>query len=242
MSAPADTPAPAAGTPADAAAEAHRGIMAWRSEQRERLIAARQALPAAAHRDATQALGERLGRVLEVLRPAVLGAYWPIRREFNPMPILQRCMAAGTRVALPTIVVKKEPLEFRLWEPGARMQVGVYDIPYPADGAVVQPDTLIVPMLGFDAAGYRLGYGGGYYDRTVASLQPRPRLIGIAHEFGRLPTIHPLWHDIRMDCVVTEAAIAVAVDAAGSIAALATIAGATRLQAAAAAHDPPTPA
>jgi len=218
--------------PADAAAEARRGILAWRREQRARLVAARLAMPAAAHRDACQALGEHLGTVLQVLRPAVLGAYWPIRREFNPMPILQRCLAAGTQIALPAIRASGQPLEFRLWQPGARMQMGVYDIPYPADGAAAQPDTLIIPMVGFDAAGYRLGYGGGYYDRTVAASVPRPRLIGIAHELSRLPTIQPLWHDIRMDCVVTEAAIEVAADAAGSIAALAAIGGARRLQAA----------
>lgn len=202
--------------------------MAFRREQRERLIAARLAVPTAAHRAATVAIGERLGAVLEVLRPAVLGAYWPIRQEFNPLPLLQRCLTAGVRVALPTIRVKKEPLEFRLWHPDARMQVGVYDIPYPADGAAVQPDTLLIPMLGFDAAGFRLGYGGGYYDRTVAVLIPRPRLVGVAYELARFPTIHPLWHDIRMDCVVTEAATEVAADTA--VAALAAIHGATRLQ------------
>jgi 5,10-methenyltetrahydrofolate synthetase len=85
------------------------------------------------------------------------------------------------------------------------MQVGVYDIPYPAEGSVVQPDALLIPMVGFDAVGYRLGYGGGYYDRTVASLAPRPCLIGVSYELGRIETIRPLTHDIRMDYVVTEA-------------------------------------
>lgn len=203
--------------------------MAFRREQRERLIAARLAVPTGEHRDATAALSERLGVVLEALRPAVLGAYWPIRREFNPLPLLQRCHAAGVRVALPTIVVKKAPLQFREWHPGARMEVGVYEIPYPADGAAVLPDTLLIPLVGFDAAGFRLGYGGGYYDRSVAVMVPRPRLVGIAYELARLATIHPLWHDIRMDCVVTEAAIEVAADT--SVAALAALPGARRLQA-----------
>jgi 5-formyltetrahydrofolate cyclo-ligase len=214
--------------PAETAAEARRAIMAFRREQRERLIAARLAVPTAAHRAATEAIGERLAAVVEALKPAVLGAYWPIRREFNPQPLLQRCLAAGAQVALPMIRVKKEPLEFRLWHPGARMQIGVYDIPYPADTAAVQPDTLLMPLVGFDGCGYRLGYGGGYYDRTVASLLPRPRLVGISYELARIPTIHPLWHDIRMDCVVTEAATAVAPDT--TVAALAAIPGATRLQ------------
>ncbi len=194
------------GPAAEGATEARHAIMAFRRAERERLLAARLDVPTAAHRAATAAIAERLGAVLGALHPAILGAYWPIRREFNPLPLLQQCIAEGMQVALPTIRVKKEPLEFRLWQPGARMQVGVYDIPYPADGAVVQPDTLLIPMVGFDAAGFRLGYGGGYYDRTVATLVPRPRLVGIACELARIPTIHPLAHDIRMDCVVTEAA------------------------------------
>jgi 5-formyltetrahydrofolate cyclo-ligase len=230
MTSPADA-APLGAAPADDAAEqARRAVIAFRREQRERLLAARLAVPTSEHRAAMAAVGERLDAVLEALRPAVLGAYWPIRREFNPLPLLQRCHAAGVQVALPTIVVKKEPLEFRLWHPGARMEIGVYDIPFPADGAAVQPDTLLIPLVGFDAAGYRLGYGGGYYDRTVASLVPRPRLVGVGYELARFATVHPMWHDIRMDCIVTETAIEVAPDT--TVAALAAMPGATRLQAA----------
>ena len=192
--------------PVEDAAEARRAIMAFRREQRERLLAARLAVSTGEHRAAVAAVEKRLDAVIEALRPAILGAYWPIRREFNPLPLLQRCHAAGVQLALPTIVVKKAPLEFRLWHPGARMEVGVYDIPYPADGTTVQPDTLLIPLVGFDAAGFRLGCGGGYYDRTVAVMVPRPRLVGIAYELARIPTIHPLPHDIRMDCVVTETA------------------------------------
>jgi 5-formyltetrahydrofolate cyclo-ligase len=186
--------------------DARRAIMAWRREQRTALLAARAAMPAAQHRDAGHAIGARLRSVLESEHPAVLAGYWPIRREFNPLALLRDCVERGIQVALPVIRVKNEPLEFRLWTPGMRLQVGVYDIPYPAEGAVVQPDMLLVPMVGFDAAGYRLGYGGGYYDRTVASLSPRPRLIGIAFELARIETIRPLSHDIRMDYVITEGA------------------------------------
>jgi 5-formyltetrahydrofolate cyclo-ligase len=191
---------------AAAALDARRAIMAWRREQRAALLAARAAMPAAEHRDAGHAIGARLRSVIESERPAVLAGYWPIRREFNPLALLRDCVERGIQVALPVIRVKNEPLEFRVWTPGMTMQVGVYDIPYPADGAVVRPDALLVPMVGFDAAAYRLGYGGGYYDRTVASLSPRPRLIGIAFELARIETIRPLAHDIRMDHVVTEGA------------------------------------
>src|SRR6185437_11670437 len=93
-----------------------------------------------------------------------------------------------------------------LWQPGARMLVGIYDVPYPAEGETLQPDTMLIPMVGFDAALYRLGYGGGYYDRTVAALPERPRMVGVTFELSRIESIRPLSHDIRMDYVVTESA------------------------------------
>ncbi|MGH8207797.1 MAG: 5-formyltetrahydrofolate cyclo-ligase [Steroidobacteraceae bacterium] len=188
-----------------AALDARRAIMAWRREQRAALLGARAAMPVAAHRDASRDIGMRLRTLLETVQPAVLAGYWPIRREFNVLPVLRDCAERGIQVALPVILVKNEPLEFRQWTPGAPMQIGVYDIPFPAEGSVVRPDALLIPMVGFDAAGYRLGYGGGYYDRTVASLAPRPLLIGVSYDLGRLESIRPLSHDIRMDHVITEA-------------------------------------
>jgi 5-formyltetrahydrofolate cyclo-ligase len=182
-------------------------LRAWRREQRTRLLADRQALSTPAHRAASRAIGERLAAVvLRAPPPAIVGAYWPIRREFNPLPLLQQLIDTGVRVALPSIVQKNAPLEFRLWRPGDRLAVGVYDIPYPAEGEAVTPDTLIIPLVGYDLAGYRLGYGGGYYDRTVPTLSPCPRLIGLGFAGAQLQTICPQAHDIRMDCIVTDAA------------------------------------
>jgi 5-formyltetrahydrofolate cyclo-ligase len=188
----------------DAAAEARRAIMAWRREQRAGLIAARIGMPADAHRKASRLIRERLRAYLQQHEVAVLGGYWPIQREFNVLLCLAEQVARGGRAALPFISAEKQPLEFRLWTPGACMAVGVYDIPYPVEGAAVRPNALLVPMLGFDADGFRLGYGGGYYDRTAAALMPRPRLIGIAFESAQLPSIRPLPHDIPMDCIITE--------------------------------------
>jgi 5-formyltetrahydrofolate cyclo-ligase len=193
--------APSAGPAADAAT-----LRAWRREQRTRLLAERQAMSTPAHRAASRAIGERLSAVLQASRPAIAGAYWPIRREFNPLPLLQQLIDSGARVALPCILQKNAPLEFRLWRPGARLAVGVYDIPYPADGEAVTPDTLVIPLVGYDLLGYRLGYGGGYYDRTVPTLSPRPRLIGLGFTGAQLQTIYPQPYDIRMDCIVTDAA------------------------------------
>ena len=87
------------------------------------------------------------------------------------------------------------------------MGKGVYDIPVPVGTDIVVPQALIMPPVGFDAAGYRLGYGGGFYDRTLASITPRPLTIGVAYELSRLPTIHPQDFDLAMDYVVTERGI-----------------------------------
>jgi 5-formyltetrahydrofolate cyclo-ligase len=87
------------------------------------------------------------------------------------------------------------------------MARGVWNIPIPAERQVVPPGALLVPLVGFDSRGYRLGYGGGFYDRTLAALSPKPLAIGVGYEFGRLATIHPQPHDIPMDALVTEAGV-----------------------------------
>jgi len=185
-----------------------REILAWRRSLRADLIAARMAMPQAAHRAASAAVAAGLGKLLSSLPPGPVGFYWPIRREFDPLPLMREFVAAGGTAALPVVVKKNHPLEFRRWTPDARMANGVYDIPYPADGEIVTPCGLLIPMVGFDKDSYRLGYGGGYYDRTLAALQPRPRCIGIAFELGRIETIRPLSFDMRMDAIVTEGGVA----------------------------------
>jgi len=182
-------------------------ISAWRRERRIALMAARNALSAAAHRALGRAIDANLTAEFPQLASRLVGFYWPIRREFDPLPLVRRLTAAGGRAALPMVVGKGMPLEFRGWQPGARMAVGVYDIPYPAAGAAVLPEVLLVPLLGFDGACFRLGYGAGYYDRTLASFPVKPLAIGVGFELGRLETIHPQPHDIAMDAVVSEAGI-----------------------------------
>ncbi|HXQ53400.1 MAG TPA: 5-formyltetrahydrofolate cyclo-ligase [Stellaceae bacterium] len=180
-------------------------IAAWRRAQRQALMAARNALAAPEHRAKSRVVEAQLETLLAAHAGALVGIYWPIRREFDPLPLARRLVMGGAEFALPMVVGKGQPLEFRRWAPGVPMATGVYDIPYPADGPAVVPRLLIVPLLGFDAAGYRLGYGAGYYDRTLASYHPRPATIGVGFELGRLATIHPQPHDIAMDEIVTEA-------------------------------------
>ena len=103
------------------------------------------------------------------------------------------------------MIEKRQPLEFRAWRPGAPLERGVWNIPVPAERQVVRPTALLVPLVGFDGQGYRLGYGGGYYDRTLAGISPTPLAIGVGYEFQRLASIHPQAHDIALDAIVTEA-------------------------------------
>ncbi len=103
---------------------------------------------------------------------AVISGYWPIREEFDDMPILRRMLAAGYRCALPYVDKKRHVLVFREWQPGAAMIAGPFQIPEPTpDAAEVAPTILLTPLLAYDSEGFRLGYGGGYYDGALAALR-----------------------------------------------------------------------
>lgn len=141
------------------------------------------------------------------LNNAVIGFYWPIRGEFDFSPLVSDCMTTGAEAGLPVIVHEHEPLQFWRWRPGMQLERGLWNIPVPREADVIQPTVLLVPFVGFDAAGFRLGYGGGYYDRTLPTMTPKPLTIGVGYEFGRLDTIHPQSYDIPLDAIVTEARV-----------------------------------
>jgi 5-formyltetrahydrofolate cyclo-ligase len=143
--------------------------------------------------------------LLEALPGLAVGLYWPVRAEFDPRPLADRLRAQQRTVSLPAVTARRGSLEYRRWESGADMTAGTYGIPVPKERRLVRPDIVVVPLLGFDSANYRLGYGGGYFDRTIAALDPRPVTIGVGFETARLDTIFPRAHDIAMDIVVTEA-------------------------------------
>jgi 5,10-methenyltetrahydrofolate synthetase len=179
-------------------------LKTWRKSERERLIAARVALPEAtleAHR-------HRIDGYLELSFPGIahcrLAVCWPIKGEYDVRHFARTMRERGALTALPVVVAPKKPLVFREWHPGVRLAIGALDIPYPIDSPEVQPDVAILPMNGWDAQGYRLGYGAGFFDRTLASLAKRPVTIGVSYELARLDTIHPQEWDIPMDYVVTE--------------------------------------
>ena len=179
-------------------------ILAWRRGKRDELIQSRMAMPQAAHAAADAAIARRIDTCFDDIEPCLVGAYWPFRREFNVLPVLDRLIAQGFSIALPVVLGKGRPLEFRNWNRETKLASGVYDIPYPAEGEAVHPKMLIVPLVGFDDDGYRLGYGGGFYDRTLEAMEPRPFCLGVGVELGHLATIHPLPHDIPMNAIVTE--------------------------------------
>lgn len=179
-------------------------IKAWRAARRkERLLERIRRAPTERERAADLILA-RLGQLLDVSSYPILGMYWPIRGEIDVRDIAHRHIAAGGQTALPVVVRKAAPVEFWQWHPGMSMQRGLWNIPIPRERVAVIPHALLVPMVGFDAANYRLGYGGGYYDRTLAAAAPRPHTIGIACAAAQLSTIYPQPHDIPMDAIVTD--------------------------------------
>ena len=181
-------------------------VKIWRRAERGRLIAERMALSPAMRRSAGERITATLQDVLST-RPGVLGVYWPFRAEFDPRPLIETVVAAGRVVALPVVVDKKGPLEYRSWKPGEALAAGVWDIPIPEKRELVLPAMVLAPLVGFDHACYRLGYGGGYFDRTLGSLNPRPLAIGVGFAFQEIDTIHPQDFDIPMELIVTEAGL-----------------------------------
>jgi 5-formyltetrahydrofolate cyclo-ligase len=180
-------------------------IRPWRKETRERLLRERVDAGVARRAEWSKPIDAELRRIVPGLGVKTIGFYWPFRGEFDARPLVRHLIAEGMIAALPAVVQPKTPLEFRRWAPGAAMEHGVYNIPVPKERDLLEPEVLIVPLVGFDAAGYRLGYGGGYYDRTIASFAVKPYAIGVGFELSRLATIHPQPHDIPMNAILTEA-------------------------------------
>jgi len=175
-----------------------------RKLQRERALALRNALSDRAAKEA--ALRDRVARWLDSAEVHAVGFYWPVRGEPDLRGTLAQWLAADPRriAALPRI--DGETLEFHQWQPDGAMRAGEFGIPVPAHGRVVQPDCLLIPCVAFDNARFRLGYGGGFYDRTYTTLVPWPLAIGIAFDATRVDTIDPQRHDLQLDAVLTDAA------------------------------------
>jgi 5,10-methenyltetrahydrofolate synthetase len=185
-----------------------RDVARWRRSKRTQLARLRDGLGQTGRAQASSSICGHLGSILAsrgIGRGTVLAGYWPIRGEPDLRPLLSELHLQGISIALPVVETRAAPLVFRRWTPGARMERGHWNIPEPAPHSEnLVPDIALAPCLGWDAGCFRLGWGGGYFDRTLAVLSPRPFTIGIALAAACLPTIYPQPHDIPLDMIVTE--------------------------------------
>lgn len=166
---------------------------------------ARAALSSAARADAARRVAAHLLARPDLVPAGAVAGYWPIRDELDCRPVLMTLLAEGRDVLLPVVAARDAALEFRLWAPDVPLEPSGFGTLAPSALAPqVAPDLILVPLLGFDARGTRLGYGGGYYDRTLAALPHRPRLVGLAFAAQELAAIPRDRHDFPLDAVVTE--------------------------------------
>jgi 5,10-methenyltetrahydrofolate synthetase len=182
-----------------------RDVARWRKAERERLIGARLGLSADYRAAQTSAIASDLSALISTASGRLVSVYWPIRAEPDLRPWMQSMCEQGVRMALPVAIALGQPLVFREWRPNARMARGLWKIPYPAEGAEVVPSVVLAPVVGFDKDCFRLGYGGGFFDRTLAGFPAKPLVIGVGYPGALIPTIFPQPHDIPMDWVVTGA-------------------------------------
>lgn len=173
-----------------------------KGEARKLAFAARKAAFAAGQGQA----GEILADFLADHRGRALAGYMAMRTEIDPLAAM---LAHQGPVCVPVIIAAGQALRFREWSPGCRMEMGAFGAEIPAEGAWIEPEVLIVPLVGFDARGYRLGYGGGFYDRTLQGLRAKRETLAVGFAFAaqELPEVPIDEFDQRLDVMVTEAGV-----------------------------------
>jgi len=189
---------------APARTDAWSDVSRWRKGERKRLIDLRMALGQDERRERSARIATALDAAVGRVSGRIVGSYWPFRGEPDLRDWAIRVIERGGRIALPVVIQKGWPLEYRVWFPGDPLVRGVWNIHVPAGGPAVQPDIVIAPVVGFDEASYRLGYGGGFFDRTLAAMPRRPLKVGVGYALARVATIYPQPHDIPMDVIVTD--------------------------------------
>ena len=178
--------------------------MLSKAELRKSLLDARMRLSMEERVEKDLAIGQRLLALLNAHPVRSLGIYWPIMAEPDLRPAYDALAARGVELALPVVKEKNAPLLFCAWRPGDALERDAYKIPVPADRSrVVEPQMLLLPCVGFNAQRFRLGYGAGYYDRTLAASLNPPRTVGIAYTLCEAGFVEDA-HDVAMDWVVTE--------------------------------------
>lgn len=184
--------------------QARADVMRWRKAERERLIAARLEIPADERAAMARRIGEGLNNAIGNVSNHLISLYWPFRGEPDLRPWMETVFERGGRIALPVVIEKGHPLVFRAWRHGDKLEKGIWNIPVPAEGPSVQPTVVIAPVVGFDSDKFRLGYGGGFFDRTLAAMPAKPLIIGVGYRMAAISTIYPQPHDIPMDRIVTD--------------------------------------
>jgi len=183
-------------------AAAARDVAVWRKGQRERLLEWRQAMP---NQERLSHAAKVCAQLLERIKPNadhVISTYWPFKGELDLRPFMEAAMGAGATIVLPVVVQKNAPLVFRRWTSEAKMERGIWNILQPVAPKAFVPNVVIAPLVGFDLDGFRLGHGGGYYDRTLASFAEQPTRIGVGCAAQQLKTIYPQPHDVPMDSIL----------------------------------------
>ena len=176
--------------------------MIEKSSLRNRLLKERLQMPPAARELAEKKISIDLEQILESQK-GPLGFYWPVRGEFDPRQVVKDWLSANTTntACLPVIAKKDNPMIFREWIPGQPMVKGTFniDVPHPKN-RILFPNIILVPTLGFNQKNFRLGYGGGYYDRTLP--QYKALTIGLCFEHGKSCDIAEEKHDMALDLVI----------------------------------------
>lgn len=184
------------------------GIEAGKALLRKTAHARREALSAQFRAEASRSISFHFFDKVAFAPEDAIAGYWRIRDEADCQPILVRLMDCGQVVVLPVVNAPEEPLEFRVWAADAPLYEAGFGTLAPSDLAPrAAPDLILMPLLGFDRAGTRLGYGGGYYDRTLAGMRKRPMLVGLAFSAQAFDHIPREAHDIPLDAVVTETGV-----------------------------------
>ena len=181
--------------------------IAFRAALRKKMLAARAALATlepATHADFSARIEDHLAAWLETRPPTTIGFCAPVQGEFDARPLVARLIAQGWQAAMPVVHQANAPMLFHPWTTSTPMTTDRHGIPIPANSPGLTPHILLLPLVAFDAAGYRLGYGGGYFDRTLAAIVPRPLAIGVGFELSRVDSTFPQAHDQMLDFLVTE--------------------------------------
>lgn len=184
--------------------DAWSDVLRWRKAERKRLIDDRLMLTQDVRQVASDRIARKLDQMIGRFAGRIVGTYWPFRGEPDLRNWGIEVVERGGRIALPVVIKKGWPLEYRIWTPGDPLERGVWNILVPSRGPAIQPDIVIAPVVGFDERKYRLGYGGGFFDRTLAAMPRKPLVIGVGYTQSRIATIYPQPHDIAMDAIVTD--------------------------------------